>query len=71
MNSTYIAYAGRYETDGDTVVHNVEMCSIPSHVGVDQVRQVSTVSDTLVLRTPTIRTVDGPVVLELRWIRAT
>lgn len=68
--STYIAYSGRYETSGDTVVHEVETCSIPNHVGTDQVRHMAIADDTLVLRTPTIETADGPVVLELRWVRA-
>lgn len=67
---TYVGYSGRYEAHGDTVVHTVEMCSIPNLIGVDQVRHVGTDGDMLVLRTPAIDTPDGPVVLELRWVRA-
>lgn len=46
------------------------MCSIPNHVGVDQVRHTERSGEHLVLRTPTIETPGGPVVLELRWTRA-
>jgi hypothetical protein len=34
----YISYAGRYEVQGDKVVHHVEVCLFPNWVGKDQKR---------------------------------
>lgn len=69
--TTYLGYSGRYEIVGDTVVHKVETCSVPNWVGVEQVRHMNIIGDTLVLRAPTIETADGPEKLELHWVRAT
>jgi hypothetical protein len=37
---TYVSYAGRYEIDGDDVVHHVELASFPNWTGTDQRRQI-------------------------------
>ncbi|MCV7174208.1 lipocalin-like domain-containing protein [Mycolicibacterium sphagni] len=68
---TYLAYSGRYKTTEDTVIHEIETCSVPNMVGVDQVRQVSMVGDALVLRAPAIDGADGPENVEIRWARTT
>ena len=39
---TYLGYGGRYRIRGDTVVHSVEVSSIPDWVGTGLVRRVST-----------------------------
>lgn len=66
---SYLGYSGRYEIDGDTVVHRVEVASIPNMAGTDLVRHMSLSANTLVLRAPTIETPDGPQDLELHWER--
>jgi len=40
MATTFIAYAGTYELDGDDVVHHVEMSLFPDWVGSQQRRHV-------------------------------
>ena len=49
--STYLAYAGPFEVlaDQDTVIHHVEVCSIPGWVGTDQVRFAKREGDRLTL----------------------
>ena len=49
--STYVAYCGRYEFRGDTVVHRVELSLFPNWVGVEQERHVEVSEDTLTLST--------------------
>ena len=66
---TYLGYGGRYRICGDTVVHSVEVSSIPDWVGTELVRRVSTSGEMLVLRTPEERTAEGSVVWELQWLR--
>ena len=66
---TYLGYGGRYRIRGDTVVHSVEVSSIPDWVGTGLVRRVSTSGEMLVLRTPEERTAEGSVVWELQWLR--
>jgi hypothetical protein len=66
---TYLGYGGRYRIRGDTVVHSVEVSSIPDWVGTEVVRRVSTSGEMLVLRTPEERTAEGSVVWELQWLR--
>jgi hypothetical protein len=49
--STYVAYCGRYEFRGETVVHQVELSLFPNWVGVEQERLVEVSEDTLTLST--------------------
>jgi len=46
-----IAYAGRYEREGDVLVHHVELSSFPDWIGTDQQRLISWQDDQLVLYT--------------------
>ena len=46
---TYLSYAGRWQLDGESVVHTVELALVPEAVGRDQVRRVSFDGDHLVL----------------------
>ena len=48
---TYISYSGKYEFDGDRVIHHVEICLFPNWVGNDQVRIFDLDGDTLTLKT--------------------
>jgi Lipocalin-like domain len=67
--STYLAYCGRYEVEGDVVVHHIEMSLFPNWVGGDQRRQSELSGDKLVLRTPPMELGGDLIVNELRWIR--
>jgi hypothetical protein len=48
---TYVSYCGRYEFQGDTVVHHVDMSLFPNWVGVDQERVVEVRGDRVTLST--------------------
>jgi hypothetical protein len=47
----YVSYCGRYELQGDTVIHHVELSLFPNWVGVDQARLVNISGDRLTLST--------------------
>ncbi len=47
----YISYAGRYEVQGDKVVHHVEVCLFPNWVGKDQKRNFQFEGNRLYLNT--------------------
>ena len=57
----YVAYAGRYEVDGDHMYFTGEVSLFPNLVGVRQVRSWKLEGDTLIVRPP------GQ---ELHWHRA-
>jgi hypothetical protein len=67
--STYVAYWGRYEIEGDRIVHHVEQSLFPAWSGGTQVRYFTLSDDVLVLRTPAIELRGNLVVNELRWQR--
>jgi len=46
---TYISYCGRYEFQGDKVVHHVELSLFPNWIDVDQERLVELTGDRLTL----------------------
>ncbi len=50
--ASLIAYAGRYQISGDTVIHHVEAASVQNWVGTDLVRTVGFRGDQMTLRTP-------------------
>jgi Mg-chelatase subunit ChlI len=47
-----VAYAGRYEVEGDKVRHHVDMALNPNVVGVSRMRSVALDGDDLTLTTP-------------------
>jgi len=66
---TFLAYAGRYTLDGETVTHHVEISSIQNYVGKDLVRTVTFQGEQITLVTPPTR-VNGKIqTLELIWER--
>jgi hypothetical protein len=67
--STCLAYCGRYEVRGETVVHTVEVSLFPDWAGAQQVRVFELAGDHLTLRTPPIDVGDATVTAELRWVR--
>jgi hypothetical protein len=67
---TYVSYCGRYEVQGDSVIHHVELSLFPNWAGLDQERLVEVTGNRLTLST-------GPILLEsiqqtahLIWERA-
>lgn len=49
---TYVSYCGRYEIQGDRVIHHIEVSFFPNWVGADQERFFNLDGDTLSLSTP-------------------
>jgi hypothetical protein len=65
----YIAYAGPYTVEKDTVTHHVEVSLFPNWLGTAQLRYHKLEGDTLVLRTPPVLSGDGMVAVQLTWRR--
>jgi hypothetical protein len=67
--TSFNAYAGTYILNGNTVIHQIAIASIPNRVGKTLIRTFAIDGDRIVLRTPeTI--VDGTAkVFELTWER--
>jgi Lipocalin-like domain len=63
----YIAYAGPYTVNGDTVTHHVEVSLFPNWLGTAQLRYHKREGNTLILRTPPIPSGDGLVAVQLTW----
>ena len=67
--STFIAYAGTYDVDGDDVVHQVTVSMFPNWVGTAQRRTATLIGDVLILRTAPLEVLGRVSVNELRWVR--
>lgn len=67
--STFIAYAGTYDIDGDDVVHRVTTSLFPNWVGGEQRRTAELAGDQLLLRTAPLEVLGRVTVNELRWVR--
>ncbi len=68
--STYLAYFGTYEIEGEQVIHHLDSSLFPNWSGQDQARALGPEGDDLVLRTPPMRLADGTTVVnELAWSR--
>ena len=66
---TFLAYAGRYNLNGDKVIHFIEISSIQNYVNKELVRSVTFQGDRIVLVTPPTM-VNGKVqTMELVWER--
>jgi hypothetical protein len=65
----YIAYAGPYTVEGDTVTHHVEVSLFPNWLGTAQLRYHKLEGDRLILRTPPVLSGDGVVAVQLTWQR--
>ena len=66
---TYVSYCGRYEFQGDTVVHHVDLSLFPNWVGVRQERLVELTGNRLTLSTRPILLGDEPQTAHLIWER--
>lgn len=65
--ATFVAYAGRYTVDHDTVIFHIEAASIQNWVNTDLTRAMTLEKDRLSLKTPT--TLKGGVLqtIETDW----
>lgn len=67
--STFLAYFGTYEVEGDSVIHRVDSSLFPDWSGAEQSRPFTYDGRELVLRTPPMSGPHGTVVNELAWAR--
>ena len=67
---TYLSYCGRYELNGDEVVHHVEVAFFPNRVATSQVRTFRISGDTLSLSTPPMLIEGKQQTGHLVWQRA-
>jgi hypothetical protein len=67
--NSYVSYCGRYEVDGDTVIHHVEMSLFPNWIGQDQVRNLRFADGNLILSTPSFLLSGHQWRFELVWER--
>jgi Lipocalin-like domain len=67
--STFLAYFGSYEVDGDSVIHRVDSSLFPDWSGAEQSRPFTYDGHELILRTPPMSGPHGTVVNELAWAR--
>jgi hypothetical protein len=67
--STYVSYCGKYEYQGDRVIHRIEAALFPNRVGTEQVRYVDLDGDTLTLTTPPMSIAGKPRDGRIVWQR--
>ena len=65
----YISYCGRYKTQGDAVIHHIELSLFPNWVGVDQKRFLQFDGNRLLLSTPPILVEGTEQTSHLIWER--
>ncbi|MBE9215695.1 lipocalin-like domain-containing protein [Plectonema cf. radiosum LEGE 06105] len=66
--SSFNSYAGSYTLDGNTVIHHVEIASIPNRVGKSLTRTFTLHGNRVTLKTPPSKSDDTPK-FELVWER--
>jgi hypothetical protein len=67
---TYLSYCGKYEIDGDKVVHQIELSLFPNWSGVDQERFFEFSGKQLTLRTAPMALEGTQRTAQLIWHRA-
>jgi hypothetical protein len=67
--TTFNAYAGTYRLSGNTVIHQIEIASIPNRVGTTLVRTFTLSESRLTLSTPPVLSNGVETVFELVWER--
>jgi len=66
----YVSYSGRFEVDGDKVVHRIEVSLFPNWVGVSQERMYEFEGDRLTLSTPLMLLGGRQLSTHVIWERA-
>jgi hypothetical protein len=67
--TTFNAYAGTYTLSGNTLIHQIEIASIPNRVGTTLVRTFTLSENRLTLKTPPVLSDGVETVFELVWER--
>jgi hypothetical protein len=67
--TTFNAYAGTYILSGDTVIHQIEIASIPNRVGTTLIRTFTLSESRVTLSTPPVLSHGVETVFELVWER--
>jgi hypothetical protein len=67
--TTFNAYAGTYTLSGNTVIHHIEIASIPNRVGTTLVRTFTLSENRLTLKTLPVLSDGVETVFELVWER--
>ena len=67
--TTFNAYARTYRLSGNTVIHQIEIASIPNRVGTTLVRTFTLSESRLTLSTPPVLSNGVETVFELVWER--
>jgi len=66
---TYLSYGGKYEIQGNKVIHHVEVSLFPNWIGVDQERFFELTGDRLSLSTPPFQVSGKQQTAHLIWKR--
>jgi hypothetical protein len=66
----YVSYSGRFEVDGDMVVHHIEVSLFPNWVGVSQKRLYEFDGERLTLSTPLMLVGGRQLSTHVIWERA-
>jgi hypothetical protein len=66
---TYLAYCGKYETQGNQIIHHIEASLFPNWVGIDQKRFFEFEDNKLTLKTPPLLVGGKEQVASLTWER--
>lgn len=67
--TTFDAYVGTYTLSGNTVIHQLEIASIPNRVGTTLVRTFTLSESRVTLSTPPVLSDGVETVFELVWER--
>jgi lipocalin-like protein len=67
---TYLSYCGRFEIQGNTVVHHIEVSFFPNWVVTDQIRYFEFKEEALTLRTAPDQVYGKMQTAKLVWRRA-
>jgi Lipocalin-like domain len=67
--TSFNAYAGTYTLNGNTVIHQIAIASIPNRVGKTLIRTFAIDGNQIVLRTPETKNDGIAKVFELTWER--
>lgn len=66
----FFSYCGRYEIDGDSVLHRIDVAFFPNRIGSSQRRYFRLEGDRLLLTTPPMMIKGVEKVGHIRWERA-
>mgnify|MGYP002725654848 CR=1 FL=1 len=65
----YVSYSGRFEVEGEKVVHHIEVSLFPNWIGVGQERLYEFEGERLTLSTPLMLTGGRQLSTHVIWVR--